>query len=378
MYDLVIIGGGVWGTAAALAAAEAGAGSILLVEKNDTLAAESSAKAGGIVSAFVSEDNDFTWVARSRELFLAVEAASGDTTMIRRSGMLTLLEPHEAHELDAAVAQLQRRHIPVEVREGAWATHQYPDLDRIPPDMVAVWTPEDWSVNPTAYAMVTAHQAQERGVTVHLGWRAAAIRIEETGVRIDGPEGPLWGRSVLVAAGTWTRKLVRTAGVDIALLPYRTQLASIEWAAPYRLPIVRQFATDRYYVPDGPRNLLGGDGTRLSEHDPDDYRTAGDPDFEEEIAAGLLQLTSRAEEAALRRSWAGLCGGTPDRRPLLGRVAEHLYVACGDNGFGIKRGPALGELAARVALGEPAPAEVDPLRHPPGPFTIRPGRGGSA
>ncbi|MHB1954954.1 MAG: FAD-dependent oxidoreductase, partial [Sulfobacillus sp.] len=120
-----------------------------------------------------------------------------------------------------------------------------------------------------------------------------------------------------------------------------------------------------------------GDGTRLWEHDPDNYQTSGDEQFEAEIATGVMRLISRAHTAQLRRSWAGLCGATPDRRPLIGKVMDRLYIACGDNGFGIKRGPAIGELAVQIAMGEVDAPHLDPHRYPPTDFPLHPGNGGT-
>ena len=88
-----------------------------------------------------------------------------------------------------------------------------------------------------------------------------------------------------------------------------------------------------------------------------------------------MRLVSSAAAAPLRRSWAGLCGATPDRRPLLGRVADGLYIACGDNGSGVGRGPALGELSALVALSEAEAPQLHPFRYPPEDFRLCPGSG---
>jgi glycine/D-amino acid oxidase-like deaminating enzyme len=154
------------------------------------------------------------------------------------------------------------------------------------------------------------------------------------------------------------------------------QLSSIAFADSGKLPILSETSTDMYITRDGPTNLLAGDGTQLWEHDPDDYNQKGNRAFEEEIAAGLMRFVSAAEHAELRRCWARLCGGTPDRRPLLGGVSERLFIVCGDNGFGVVRGPALGELGCRIAMGVDAAPQVDPFRFPPGEFSLRPGSGG--
>ncbi len=378
MYDLVIIGGGVWGVAAALSAVEQQFGRVLLVEANPFVAGESSAKAGGIVSDFVAHPDDQAWVARSRELFLQAQHVGGDRTMIQLNGMISLCTPQEAEDLRGQIASLHDRGIVAETWDGRQATARYPDLDGLAPDTVAIWTPGDWHVNPTAYAQATLGMAREKGLNVRLGYRVTKIRVEERRVVLEGPDGAIEAERVLVAAGTWSRKLVQTAGDDIPYRPYRTQLASLDFPGGYDLPIVRELATDMYFVPDGPHNLLAGDGTRLWEHDPDNYQTTGDADFEDDIAAGVLRLFSKGETAVLRRSWAGLCGATPDRRPLIGLVMPRLYIACGDNGFGIKRGPAIGEFACRVAMGEAeAPRHLDPHRFPSVDFPLRPGSGGT-
>ena len=170
-----------------------------------------------------------------------------------------------------------------------------------------------------------------------------------------------------------TTALVRTAGVDIPLLPYRVQLSSLEFRAPHGLPLVWHLASDVYLVPDGAENILAGDGTRLAEFDPDNYQETGDSEFEATIAERLPQLLSLGDRAGLRASWAGLAGGTRDRRPLLGQIAPGLCVAAGDNGIGVMRGPAIGELAARVALGLAEAPHLRPDRFPAEPFAIQAG-----
>lgn len=378
MYDLVIIGGGVWGTSAALTAVEQQMGRVLLIEANPYVAGESSAKAGGIVSDFLAHPDDQAWVAKSRELFLRAQTVSGDHTMIQKNGMISLCTPGEFHALEPQIQSLHDRGIPVEVWDGSETRRHYPDLDGIGPETTGIWTPEDWHVNPTAYAQAVLGLARDRGLDVRMGCRISAIRVESHGVKLESPDGPIQADRVLVAAGTWTRKLVQAAGSDIPFLPYRTQLASLDFPGGCHLPIVREMTTDLYLVPDGVHNLLAGDGTRLWEHDPDDYQTTGDDEFEADIATGVMRLMSKGSAAQLRRSWAGLCGATPDRRPLVGAVMDRLYIACGDNGFGIKRGPAIGELAAQMAMGVvDAVPRLDPHRFPPVDFPLRPGGGGT-
>ncbi len=380
MYDLAIMGGGVWGCSAALAAVEQGYGRVVLLEANQFVAGESSGKSGGIMSEFAGHPDDRVWVARSRALFEAAARRSGDAGMVRRYGRLVVCGADEAPAFRRVADELASEGIASDMLTPEQVAARFPLVDGLAPDTLGLWTPDAWHLNATGYAQTVVTAGRELGLEVRLGWRAGAIRLrrEHGGtIRVEGPDGTVEAGRALIAAGTWTRKLLQTAGIDIPYRPYRVQLASIAFAAAESLPIMSETATDMYITPDGPGSLLVGDGTQLWEHDPDAFQHAGDAAFEQEIAAGLARLVSSAGEAAeLRRSWAGLCGATPDRRPLVGPVADGLYIACGDNGSGVGRGPALGELAARVAMGiEAAPARLDPFRFPAADFRLRPGSG---
>ncbi|MHB1527070.1 MAG: NAD(P)/FAD-dependent oxidoreductase [Candidatus Dormibacteria bacterium] len=372
-YDLVIVGGGLWGAAAAHAAVSAGIRSVLLLEAGIGLAQESSAKSGGILTDLLVEPEDQALVARSRELYRHALEGSGDASVMRRLGMLTLADGEFGSALTRRTKELGQRGVPFELLGNDEVGRRHPQLDRLADETLALWTPDDCHVNPAAYAQHVVQQARAQGLTVRTSCRAERLNVEPGKLSVTAGGEVHEGQRLLITAGTWSRKLLRTAGLDIPLLPYRVQLSSVRLAAPHRLPLVWHLASDVYLVPDGEESLLVGDGTRLSEFDPDDYPQTGDAEFEMNIAARLLQLSSLGDRAGLRSSWAGLAGGTPDRRPVLGRVTDGLFVACGDNGIGVMRGPAIGELAARVALDLAAAPHLRPDRFPPGPFEIRAG-----
>jgi sarcosine oxidase subunit beta len=373
IYDLAIVGGGVWGSAAAQEAVRAGAKSVLLLEKNAGLGEESSAKSGGILTDLLWHPEDQAFVTRSRTLYEEARERSGDASVARAFGQLTLGEGEYVDQLQRREADLRARGVRYEMLDKAEIVRRYPKLDRLRDGVVGMWTPDDWHVNPTAFAQAAVDVARAQGLVLGTGCRAERIRLEGGKVIIVSGDARYEAERVLISAGTWTRKLLRTAGFDIALRPYRVQLSSVQVSEAHGLPMVWHLETDVYMVPEGSHNMLAGDGTRLWEHDPDDYQESGDEGFHMEIAERLLDLSSLGDSAGMRRSWAGLVGATPDRRPLIGPVADRLYVACGDNGIGVMRGPALGELAARVALGLADVSHLRPDRFPPSDFEIRPG-----
>ena len=69
---------------------------------------------------------------------------------------------------------------------------------------------------------------------------------------------------------------------------------------------------------------------------------------------------SEAGEAKTARGWAGLEAFTPDEIPVIGPVpgVEGLLLAAGFCGHGFALAPAVGDVLARLALGEDARADL--------------------
>ncbi len=79
----------------------------------------------------------------------------------------------------------------------------------------------------------------------------------------------------------------------------------------------------------------------------------------------LARLEHRYPAAAgarADRAWAGLYDMTPDAHPIVGRIAEGVYAACGFSGHGFMQSPAVGRaLAAEILTGE-SPFDLSPYR----------------
>ncbi|HEY8552153.1 MAG TPA: FAD-binding oxidoreductase [Thermaerobacter sp.] len=229
-------------------------------------------------------------------------------------------------------------------------------------DVAAAWfVPEDGTLLPGEVARLLAHRLRQREVKVLEGNPVLELA---TGTGRSGPavagvrtaEGPVAADAVVVATGVWTRSLLRTAGVDAPIKPYRTQLAL--WALPegldpHEIPPLHDVTGAYYWLPR--EGLLAvGDGTQLVEEDPAAFRRDPDPEFIEASRRRLEHRLPAARGAEPVRGWAHLCDATPDRRPLLGPYGDiaGLHLAVGFNGFGVMRAPAVGELVAAFVLGE--------------------------
>jgi sarcosine oxidase subunit beta len=64
----------------------------------------------------------------------------------------------------------------------------------------------------------------------------------------------------------------------------------------------------------------------------------------------LVRRYPRAAGATVADAWAGLYDMTPDAHPVVGRVAENVYAACGFSGHGFMQSPAVGRALAELIL----------------------------
>ena len=76
----------------------------------------------------------------------------------------------------------------------------------------------------------------------------------------------------------------------------------------------------------------------------------------------LARRYPAAGGVGVERSWGGLYDMTPDAHPILGRVADGVYAACGFSGHGFMQSPAVGRAVAEEILFGESGADLSPFR----------------
>ena len=343
---VAVVGAGAVGLTAAATMGEAGADVILY--DRDEVASGATGRTAGICYDAFAEDLD-------------AEVAAASLRRFRELGVLTEC-PYVwfAREDDDANADAIAEQIPrmqthgrdVELVGPDALDDRYPQL-RTEEIATAAVAHQAGHVDPTAYVETLTERVVERGVGINTGTPVSLAGP----TTVETPDETAEFDAVLVAAGPATKDLVADVGITIALKAYRAQALVTE---PLRVTLPMAYDATRhcYWRPrDG--GLLIGDGAH--EVDPDDW----DPDADATFERGALDRLARAttiEDAAIDRSWAGLCTATPDRDPLLGAVADGLYVASGWHGHGFMRSPALGERIGDQVLGGDGIDAYDPNR----------------
>ncbi|MBX0293458.1 NAD(P)/FAD-dependent oxidoreductase [Haloarcula nitratireducens] len=196
-------------------------------------------------------------------------------------------------------------------------------------------------LDPDAVVARLADRARQRGVTVETN--APVSLVGPTAV--ETPSGRRDFDAVVAAAGPATKPLVADAGVSLALKAFRTQ-ALVTDPFEETLPSFYDATEEFYWRPRGDALLVGG-GAHAA--DPTDWDAEADPAFVETALGNVRSATTL--DPTPDRAWAGLCTATPDRDPLVGRVADGLWVATGWQGHGLMRAPAMGEFVAERICG---------------------------
>lgn len=372
--DVVVIGGGIIGCAAAAIMADRGA-SVILVEGSAIGAGASGRNLGAIQHPFDPVLAPLYRESLLRYRALAAATSVGFAIADAPAGLLLL-----NRDADAAAHQAAR--LATELPELRPALISPDELVALEPSLApgpsAVRLDTGFPIPPASATEAWARLAEERGATVLIGrsGRPSVAAGRATGVALDDGTG-IGAAAVLVAAGPWSPALVDPAGAWRPIRPtYGVTLQlRLGDAAPRHVVeedevdgINRaEAATERAAeVADAavePPSVFsvassGGISTIGSTFLPAEPDPAALEALLLRRAAAYLPAVTEAEVVGRR-----MCARpqSVDGRPFIGAVdgVERLFVCAGHGPWGISTGPASAAIAARAVLdGTPPPAEL--------------------
>ena len=348
--DVVIVGGGVVGVSAAYHLADAGAGSVLLLERADRLGTGSTgACAGGFRHQFGSQINVMLSIESIRMITSFTEE-HGLPLDVTQDGYLFLVSSEDVWEEFLATVEMQRSFgVEVEVLTPKDAAELIPGIST--ENLVgATFGPKDGIADPAGLTEGYATLARRAGVDIETGVEAQAIRVDGdrvTGLMTSG--GEISSPVVVNAAGAWAGRLAATAGLELPLdpIPRHVVVTAGFPGAPDRRTLVVDVATSFYFHREGPGVLMG----MGSPHEQPSFETVVDERFiADELLPTAVRVLPPLEEAGVRSSWVGLYEMTPDRHPILGEApgVQGLFLATGFSGHGFQHAPVVGKLLTEM------------------------------
>lgn len=379
--EVLVLGAGIAGCALAYHLADRHVGPVVVYDPR-TPGAGATGRAAGIVTEQLWNRWDVDVTRESKEQYAAL-SARWDASAYSVNGFVRWAHGAEANRvLQAAVGRLRSWGVDVRELDAAGLADRVP-WGRFEDAPRAIWSPADAVVTPSTMGEIYAEGARQAGVEFVLGTPMSSFVRSTNGWELTSGDRTVRSRNAVVAAGAWSKRILREVGHPLPLAPYRTQAAVLRPpSGPTLFPSVHDIDVDVYARPEANGRLLAGDGTRLVEVDPETYQSGADETFVTHLAETFEHRFPGWADAELVRAWAGVCTSTPDRRPLVGPVAgaEGLSVIAGFNGFGVMRaGGVSRRLAEWIATG--GARELERLRPVlpgrfaglPTPFAPRPG-----
>ena len=372
--DVVVVGGGIIGTATAYFLARDGDHDVTLIERS-RLAAGSTGDSSAILRHHYGDRAIYTEMAWwSHRFFRRFAEETGAEITYETSPLVRFAETGTAAERYAmdGYAVLAERDIPVSRIEGVALDERYPMYRGADRYDFAVSDDAAAYSDGTDATLGFARGASDHGARIVTGVAVETIETGDgeftsadsdddvgvvTGVHTDA--GAVACDAVVVAAGPWTADLAETVGVEIPITPVREGIILLEPPAEYveafpELTPTTTLPEGKWYVrPDVGGGILVGTHRHTDAVDPDDYANEPDEETILELVETLAEHAPALADAGIKGSYCGIYSTTPDHDFVLDAAGPSgCYWSCGFSGHGFKHAPAVGALMAAMVRGE--------------------------
>jgi sarcosine oxidase subunit beta len=364
--EVVVIGGGISGTAAAYELAGAGV-NVTLVEKGSVASMASGWTLAGVrqsgrhpAEVPLAMAAVKRWGTLSEELGAEVE--------YRQDGNLRLARtPDEVPIIRGIVEEQRALGLSLDYLPNNAAVRE---VAPVLADSIegASYCPTDGHANPVATVEAFAAAATRRGARIRTGERVLSIGTaggRVTGVQTETQRIP--ADAVVVAAGVYSDRLLAPLGLDLPLNVSLTAVVQTVPVAPMLRQVLgvaqanfagRQEASGRFRFTGGrlpwtwPPHALGTESVM--------------PPIGgiQELLGRSVEIIPALADIPIARVWAGLIDNTPDVLPVIERASEieGLIVAAGFSGHGFCLGPITGRLICELLTRGQATLPIEPFR----------------
>ena len=367
--EIVVIGGGIYGTSVAYHLHKLGKRDIVLLEKGDIASGESS-HAAGVVTQFATSKTMMQFRKYSIELW-------SELGLFSHVGSLRVASSWEQlKELERSVSRAKAIGMAVEIISPAEAVKVMPQItDK---DLYgAIYLPRDGHLIPYDTTTSMARLVKEMGVEVNTHTRVTGIELSPTGEiqKVITDRGAIKTNIVINAAGMWAPRIAAMVGVTLPTTPVDHQHITLQAVTghefPKNTPCLRDPDNLVYMREEHGGLVIGGyepnpparwiDGTPWEHGNarlPHDYARF------EMLLEGAIRRIPFLKDAGIIDITCHPGAYTPDCQPMLGPVAgaRGLWMLAGIslNGYGGAGG--MGKLLAEWMVEGEAPMDVNAYR----------------
>ncbi|WP_431238454.1 NAD(P)/FAD-dependent oxidoreductase [Mycolicibacterium aichiense] len=355
--DVVIVGGGIEGCAAAWALSQRGITDVVVLERN-TVGSGMTGKSSGIVRCHYGVSSLAAMATVGLEVFEKSQQFLGDHAIdigFRQTGYVVGVGEPNVDALRSSMAAQRAVGVQTEEIDAAEVARLWPCAD-LSPFAAFGWEARGGYGDAYQTAQAFALAARASGVRIRQGANATGLLTDGdtvTGVHLaDGTQ--ISAGSVVVATGVWTQPFLAPYGVDVPIRVVREQIVMISPGVDLGpVPVFSDLVSLQYVRPEVGGDVLFGnsDLSDVLTADPDDYLNRATEDFIDLTVDKVGTRFPGFTGAAITSSYAGCYDVTPDWNPIISAAGrDGLFVAAGFSGHGFKIAPAVGRLVADLLV----------------------------
>lgn len=363
--EVVIIGGGVIGCAAAYELAKKKV-SVIVLDKDDSIGNGGSSRNGGGVRQSGRDPRELPlamyavknlWPTLSEELDINVE--------YHKEGNLRLGKTERHLEiLQGLTDRATALGLDVKMIDGKEVREINPYLsDEV---IGASWCPTDGHANPLLTTLGYYRKARALGVKFYTGEEVVAIKkIKGVARQVITKKNVFEGEKIILASGYESRAIAATVGIDV---PMSNELieALVTEAEPKMFPQMLGTADADFYghQTDHGSFVFGG-ASGFESKNKDNGKMITNSITAPCICRGIMKYIPRLADAKIVRTWAGYEDVCADGIPVISEIDEvpGMILACGFTGHGFGISPIVGKLLSEMAMGEKTTLDMKEFRY---------------
>ncbi|AMO59172.1 FAD dependent oxidoreductase [Mycolicibacterium phlei] len=352
--DVVIVGGGLEGAAAAWALSQRGITDVVVLERG-TVGSGMTGKSSGIVRCHYGVSSLAAMATVGLEVFEKAEEIFGTDIGFRQTGYVVGVGEPNVESLRKSLAAQREVGVQTEEIDKSEVARMWPWAD-LSPFAAFGWEARGGYGDAYQTAQAFAAAARSAGVRIRQGTPAAGLVLDGdrvTGVRTTDGE-TVSADTVIVATGVWTQPFLAPYGIDVPIRVVREQIVLIDPGVEIgKVPVFSDLVSLQYIRPEVGGEILFGnsDLSDAKVDDPDNYLNRADEAFIDLTVDRVGTRFPGFPDAAITSSYAGCYDATPDWNPVISRTGiDGLIVAAGFSGHGFKIAPAVGKLVADLVV----------------------------
>jgi sarcosine oxidase subunit beta len=379
--DVVVIGGGVVGTAIAYFLVRKNI-DVILLEKGAITAGTSGKCEGDVLVCDKTPGFDSHLTRLSQDLFPQIaNELDYDIGWTQKGSLLAIENEAEMEAAKTLCSQLAAEGLPVRILD-KYEVHE--DEPYLAPDIVGgLETDCDGSLNPMALAYGLVNGAKKLGAKVLTHCAVTGIGLDANGgvERVVTAGEEISTKRVVNAAGAWAAEIGKLAGLDIPIKPRQGQMLVAERTfrvarrkvmefgymmakfdspgyARQVTPEMKKYGVALVFEPTEAQNFLIGSSRRFVGMD-----TSCHIDVLRALAQRAIRFFPVIKDIKVIRSYAGLRPFTPDHLPIISETeVPGFYVAAGHEGDGIGLSLITGKLISQMICDEAPAVPMEALK----------------